>query len=87
MKKNNGGRPSTGVERSIKFMLEMSPDEREYLSRKKVALNNSGKKISQNGLIIARVFRRGWQTELVNLRKIQKDHDPALFWMLGKADA
>lgn len=69
---NRGGRPATGKVRFKKFVLEMSPDEREYIFRKVTALRKEGANISQTGLILKRVFKSGWKEELADLRVAQR---------------
>lgn len=77
---NRGGRPATGKVRTEQFQLEVSPEEREYLSRKVFALRGTGINISQNGLIVKNTFRRGWRDELDVLRHKQRNEPPKHFW-------
>lgn len=77
-------RPATGKMRPLRFPLNLSRDEREYLVRKTFALKKDGLKINESIMIVDNVFSNGWISELYELRESQKNEEMKTPWLKGK---
>lgn len=67
------GRPKVGRMRPLRFPLNLSSDEREYLVRYSHAASKNGFEITQSSLITEAVFTNGWLEKLHELRETQKN--------------
>lgn len=75
------GRPATGRIRNLRFPLNLSSDEREYLARRCFALQSVGFDTSQADIILETIFSNGWIDELKELRDHQKNIKIKMPWL------